>query len=265
MAHRSIPPPLAEGPADDPLAAGALATLGRRLLRSDGLAPLGRPPARPLLLAIVGAVVLLVAGWWFLRPASVPIESTMPVAGAADQGAASTLAEAAPLGSTSTTTTAEVVVQAAGAVRSPGLYRLAPGARVDDLVRAAGGLAEDADPDRINLASPVADGERVWIPPLGVDEVPDVVAGRGGSGSVPEVASGTGDPAAGEPASELIDLNVADAAALDSLPGVGPATASAIIAYRESSGPFASVDDLLEVRGIGDAKLEQLRPLVTVR
>ena len=105
----------------------------------------------------------------------------------------------------------------------------------------------------------MVDGERVWIPHRGEAKPPDVVAGAGagggggGAGSVP----GPALPA-------IVDLNTATAEQLDTLPGVGPATASAILAYRDQHGPFSAVDDLLEVRGIGDAKLEQIRPLAKV-
>ena len=118
----------------------------------------------------------------------------------------------------------------------------------------------DADRDRVNLAAPLTDGERVWVPARGQQEVPDVVAGAGQAGPV-----GADGPGGVEPTAEApLDLNAATAAQLDALPGVGPATASAILAYRDQVGRFASVDDLLEVRGIGDAKLEQIRPLVRV-
>ncbi len=151
------------------------------------------------------------------------------------------------------------MVQAAGAVAEGGVYRLPAGSRVDDLVRAAGGLAPDADRDRVNLAAPLADGERVWVPRAGQAEVPEVVAGSGGGGG------GGGPGPSGDPgAPAVVDLNTATAEELDTLPGVGPATAAAILAYRDEHGRFASVDELLEVRGIGEAKLEQLRASVTV-
>jgi competence protein ComEA len=161
-----------------------------------------------------------------------------------------------------------VVVQAAGAVHLPGVHRLPAGSRVDDLVSAAGGSTPDADLDRVNLAALLVDGERIWVPRRGEVEVPPVVSGgttaapggsagggtSGGSGSSPD----GGDPTA------PVDLNTATDAQLDALPGIGPATAAAILAHRDANGPFRSVDDLLDVRGIGEAKLEQLRPLVRV-
>lgn len=142
---------------------------------------------------------------------------------------------------------------------------MAAGGRVDDLVRSAGGLASDADPDRVNLAAPVVDGERVWVPRRGEVEPPAVVAGAGGGGSAVGPASSPGGRSSSVPAAPVIvDLNTATAEQLDTLPGVGPATAAAILRYRDQHGPFSSVDDLLEVRGIGDAKLEQIRSLAKV-
>jgi len=142
------------------------------------------------------------------------------------------------------------VVHVAGAVAAPGLHELPPGARVADAVAAAGGLAPQADSARINLAAPVVDGERVYVLQVGEQEPPVAVS--------PPPAS------AGDPGSGPVDLNTADADALDSLPGVGPATAAAILQHRAEVGAFTSVDQLLDVPGIGEAKLEALRDLVTV-
>jgi competence protein ComEA len=147
------------------------------------------------------------------------------------------------------------VGHAAGAVAVPGVHRLPPGSRVADLLDAAGGPAPDADIDRVNLAAALADGERVWFPRVGEQE--PVVAGPPGGAS-----TGASGPA-GEP-SGPVDLNTATAEQLDTLPGVGPATAAAILEHRDREGPFRSVEELLDVPGIGDAKLAQLRDLVTV-
>ena len=207
------------------------------------------------------AVVVVAAGvaWWLLRPPPPPIEAALPLA----TGTSITPDPSAPDPTASTTATApvELVVQSAGAIASPGVYRLPPGARVDDLVAASGGLTGDADVDRVNLASLVGDGERVWFPRRGDEAPPEVVAGAGGGGGAPAGGAAPPGPAA---APAMVNLNTATAAELDTLPGVGPATATAILAYREEHGSFAAVDDLLEVRGIGDAKLEQIRPLATV-
>lgn len=204
------------------------------------------PDAAPRLRA-AGVVAVLVAAcaaaWWVLRPPPAPaIERSLPFA----PGAAATTSAPA----TATTTPGDVVAHAAGAVLAPGLHRLPVGARVADLLAAAGGPAPDADLDRVNLAAPVADGERVWFPRHG-EETPPAVAGAAPAGA-----------AGGEP--PPVDLNRATASELEALPGIGPSIASAIVEHRERAGPFASVDDLLDVPGIGPARLEELRPFVTV-
>lgn len=188
---------------------------------------------------VLGAVVVAIVGFVLLRPGtadSAP-EDSLPRASAAPVSTSNTPASSG----------SPVVVQAAGAVAHPGLYRLARGARVDDLVRAAGGLAGDADPDRVNLAALLVDGQKIYIPRVG--ETPP-----------PDQSPAAADSSAGQP----IDLNTATLEQLDTLPGVGPATAQAIIDYRSQHGPFHSVDDLLNVRGIGPAKLDELRGLVRV-
>lgn len=233
-------------------------------------------PTRLVLTSLV-LVALAVGGWWLLRPAGPPIDATLPRAGdgaqaiatgsgpAAGSGDSTVSVSGTPVGtSTSTSVPAAVVVQASGAVAHPGVYHLPGDARVDDLVRAAGGLTPDADADRVNLAGPVADGERVWVPRRGETEVPDVVAGAASGGAASDPGGGGSESGATPTPAGPVDLNTADAAALDTLPGVGPATAQSILAYRQEHGRFTAVDDLLEVRGIGDAKLEQLRLLVTV-
>ena len=134
---------------------------------------------------------------------------------------------------------ARLLVHVVGAVRHPGVYELDNGARARDAVAAAGGATGRAALDGLNLAAPVADGEQVVVP----------VRGKGG----PVGAA----PVPGKP--PVVRLNQADATALDALPGVGPATAQRIVAWRDEHGPFASVDGLLDVPGIGEAKLAAMR------
>ena len=214
---------------------------------------------------LVGAVALAcigIVGWRLLAPPPPPAEMRLPFAQpsqAGDGGAApSSDAGGADVGGASTTATAstEVVVHVAGAVVSPGVRRLPPGSRVTDALDAAGGALPDADLPRVNLAAPLVDGQQVYVPRPG-EEVP-AAAGSGlpGGGG----GAGNGGVVPGTP----VDLNTATPEQLDTLPGVGPATAAAIIAHREQHGPFTSVDQLLDVRGIGEAKLEQLRDLVSV-
>jgi competence protein ComEA len=154
----------------------------------------------------------------------------------------------APTASTVNDPAAALVVHVAGAVARPGVYRLAAAARVADAIDAAGGAAPDADLDGLNLAAKVGDGERVYVPRRG-----EVVAPG------PGLSAGTNAPAV------PLDLNTATAEQLDDLPGVGPATAEAIVSYRTEHGRFRSVEQLLEVRGIGEAKLAAIRSKVRVR
>lgn len=167
-----------------------------------------------------------------------------------------------PAGTVGEPSAATVLVHVDGAVRHPGVVRLDAGARVQDAVRAAGGLTRRADTSRVNLARVVVDGERVWVPVPG-EEPPAVVDSGGGA---PGGAGGGGLPGAGAEGvapSPVVDLNTADQAALEELPGVGPVTAGRILAWRTEHGQFSTVDELLEVSGIGERTLEQLRPHVT--
>jgi competence protein ComEA len=227
--------------------------------------------------AVLVALVSAAVGVWLLRAPAPPIEEQLPLAPGASSNRPAEGAEAhrastttAPSPGTDPAVAAagapdgpatEVVVHAIGAVSRPGLYRLPPSARVADLVEAAGGFAPDADPDRMNLAAPLSDGVRVWVPRRGEAEGPPVVNGGDGGAPVAAVPPVGGDP---EATAGPVDLNTATLAMLDTLPGVGPSTAQAILDHRTANGPFRSVDDLLEVRGIGDAKLAQLRNKVRV-
>ncbi|MDN5688121.1 MAG: ComEA family DNA-binding protein [Brachybacterium sp.] len=161
---------------------------------------------------------------------------------------------------------AELVVHVSGAVASPGVVRLPAGSRVDDALRAAGGPDEDAELSAVNLARPVDDGEQIYVPRPG-EEPPASARHPGGTGSAESAAGGASGSGAGDGAGDSgapIDLNSADATELEALPGVGPAIAQRIVEHREKNGPFASVDALLEVSGIGPATLEEIRGQATV-
>lgn len=213
----------------------------------------------------VVALAVLAAAYWLVRPPAATTESKLPYA--AVHSTPSTVGEPGVLPGdvdhpgASAAGSAEggpVVVHVAGAVVSPGVYALAPGARVIDAVEAAGGLAPDAMADAVNLAAPVGDGQKVYVPRVG--EAAAIIAGvSGGEGASPGAV-----PAGGTTSSAPVNINSATADELDTLPGVGPATAAAIIDHRQQHGPFATVDDLTDVRGIGPTKLEALRGLVTV-
>ena len=216
-------------------------------------------------LAVTALAVLAVGagGFWLLRSPAATIESALPYVSrggptAAVLSSASTstapVAGVAVASSTSVPSPA-LIVYVAGAVLSPGVYQVPGNARVQQAVLAAGGPAADADLDAMNLAAFILDGDRVYVPHRGA-AVPAVVGATSGAASAG--TSGSGKPAT------PIDLNRAAAEELDALPGVGPATAAAIVTYRERSGPFASIDDLLKVPGIGPAKVEALRLLVKV-
>jgi competence protein ComEA len=228
---------------------------------------------RRLVLGAVALACIGVIGWRLLAPPPAPAEMRLPFAqpSAPGDGGADPSADTGGSGvsggtgdrgtATATTATAtEVVVHVAGAVASPGVRRLPPGSRVIDALDAAGGALPDADLPRINLAAPLVDGQQVYVPKPG--EQPPVAAGPGAPG-VAGAAGGAAGPGGSLPGA-LVDLNTATAEQLDTLPGVGPSTAAAIIAHRDQNGPFTSVDQLLDVRGIGEAKLEQLRDLVSV-
>lgn len=156
-----------------------------------------------------------------------------------------------------------VTVHVAGAVVRPGVVSLRSGSRAVDAVQAAGGLVFGADADRVNLAAPLIDGERLVVPLRG-QPVPAEVQPQVPRAEDAGTGSGSGGVGDRDAASGVLDINVASVEELDSLPGIGPATAQAIVAHRDEQGPFAAVDDLLDVRGIGEAKLAVLRDLVTV-
>jgi competence protein ComEA len=221
---------------------------------------------------VVGAVALAciaVVGWRLLAPPPPPAEMRLPFAQrsmAGDSGTGSPSASGGGQGggdaaTTGTAQATEVVVHVAGAVVSPGVRRLPPGSRVIDALDAAGGALPDADLPRVNLAAPLVDGQQVYIPKPG--EQPPVAAGPGAPGGAGTPPGGAAGPSGAVPGA-LVNVNTSTAEQLDTLPGVGPATAAAIIAHRDQHGPFTSVDQLLDVRGIGEAKLEQLRDLVAV-
>jgi len=153
-------------------------------------------------------------------------------------------------------------VHAAGAVAHPGIYVVPAGGRVADVITAAGGPLAEADFDRLTLAARVSDGDRVYVPRRG-EGVEPVASGPSGSGAGPGPRAASGGPKAPSPEAPL-DLNTSDETQLDALPGVGPATAHAIVGYRQRNGRFRSVDELIDVPGIGPSKLETMRPLVRV-
>ncbi len=157
---------------------------------------------------------------------------------------------------TATATPGPIVVFVSGAVVEPGMYQLMPGARVGDAITMAGGLAAGADPALVNQATSLYDGAQVHVPEIGMAAVSSAPP-AGVSGQSPAITSAsTGGTIGG-----LVNLNAASVEELQTLPGIGPSKASAIVANR----PYASVDDLDRVPGIGPSTLNQLRNLVTTQ
>ena len=202
---------------------------------------------------LAGLVVVLVAtlagvGLWYSRSLPKPIqiaETPAPAFAQAASGSASGLPAAGSPGA-SASPPADLIIDVTGWVRHPGVYQFQPGSRVIDAVQRAGGARDGADLTLLNLAAPLADGQQVLVPKEGAS-VSGAAAGGTGVGGV-----------------ALVNVNTADEPTLETLNGVGPALAAAIIQFRTDQGPFTSVDQLDEVSGIGPATLEKLRPQVTV-
>ena len=186
---------------------------------------------------MVAAFALALVVYFAVRVEPPPIEDSIPLSTASTASAA--LPTEQPL---------VLAVHVGGEVLRPGVYSLPSGSRVVDAVEAAGGVTSRAHTDAINLAAPLVDAMQVIVPRKGarVTRQPDQ--------SSTAVTPGN---------SSLVNINSALASELDELPGVGPATAKAIVDTRSSKGPFGSAEDLLDVPGIGPAKLSQIRPLIT--
>jgi competence protein ComEA len=266
---------------------GRLAELAGRLLGSPVAARLGvldpagsslagarcNPGRRGVLaMAVVTAVTVLVAGGWVLaaQPRPMLAADTTSSEPAGPSPAPAPMAPGgslkSPLGgrgspaATATGSQPPVVVDVAGKVRKPGVYRLPAGSRVDDAVRAAGGLLSGVDPVLVNLARKLADGEQLLV---------GLVAAGGGSAGGGSAGGGSG-AGGGAPAgpdastSGPLDLNSATLSQLDGLPGVGPVLAQRILDWRTEHGRFDSVDQLRGVSGIGDSKYADLKSLVSI-
>lgn len=152
-----------------------------------------------------------------------------------------------------------VIVHVTGAVAQPGVYTLSHESRVQDAIQAAGGLLSGADAQSLNLAAFIEDGARIWIPYRPQAEGPAHSAG-----AVSDSTQDPGGPLPVETSALLVDINRASQAELESLPGIGPVTAQKIVADREENGPFSKIEDIERVSGIGPAKFEQIKPLITV-
>ncbi|MEB3983401.1 ComEA family DNA-binding protein [Mycobacterium sp. 663a-19] len=232
--------------------------------RRDGwVARLRADPGRAgaIALAVVAALAVLVTIFTLVRDKPAPMMSAKlpPVERAAT---------ASPRSSSGPAAGQPVVVSVVGLVHTPGLVTLAPGARISDALQAAGGAVDGADTIGLNMARPVGDGEQIVVGLAPISGQPRALGSSVASGPAPTPGMSTpgapaptpGKPKAGGP----VDLNTATVEQLDALPGVGPVTAAAIVAWRQANGKFTSVDQLADVDGIGPARLEKLRALVRV-
>ena len=231
----------------------------RNFLNSDRLKWFGisRMIGSVLSVAFVG-----VAGWWLVQVPPPPPEASLSFA-------STTVAANTTIGvsASSINTTPQIItVHVAGAVKNPGVYRLKYGSRINDGLVAAGGATSAANLDVINLATVLNEGEQIYVPKRG--EKPHVITNRPQAGGVGGAAGAGGAGGVGGAtngaALQQININLASVVELEQLPGVGPATAKAIVAYREKFGAFLKVEDLLKVRGIGPAKLSEILPRARV-
>ena len=185
-------------------------------------------------LIVVFVAVLGGAGLWYARSLPKPVTIARAAPGAASQA------------SVSPSPAVTIIVDVAGEVAQPGVYEFAEGDRVIDAIERAGGQLPKADLSLLNLAAPLTDGTQILVPKAGP---PGGVALGGGT---------TGAPGG------LINVNSASPTELETLSGIGEVLAATIVEYREQNGPFASVDDLMDVSGIGPATLEEIRDQVTI-
>lgn len=210
--------------------------------------------------SVVSVAVVGVAGWWLVRVPPPPPEASLSFA-------STTVVASSLVANDSNATVATpqtITVHVAGAVNNPGVYRLRYGSRVNDGVVAAGGATTTANLDVINLATVLNEGEQIYVPKRG--EKPHTITGRPQVGGATGGATGATGGATGANGGvlQMININLASVVELEQLPGVGPATAKAIVAYREKNGAFLRVEDLLKVRGIGPAKLSEILPRARV-
>jgi competence protein ComEA len=218
--------------------------------------------AGAIALAGIAAIAVLVTIFTLMRDQPAPVMSAKlpPVDAVAS-------ASHGPSSSPTAKPSQPVVVSVVGLVHTPGLVTLTPGARIADALKAAGGVTDGADTVGLNMARQVGDGEQIVVGIAPVKGQPPVLGSSVSSGSAAPAAPGTGshpDRPDKPTRAEAVNLNTATVQQLDALPGVGPVTAAAIVAWRDANGKFTSVDQLAEVDGIGPTRLEKLRPLVRV-
>ena len=225
-------------------------------------------PARAF--ATAGSVaVVCVGAWWLLRAPAPPLENSIPLVSIASASDSSSSSVVGAIPSTTLVGVREVVVHVAGAVNTPGVYRLKPTARVIDAVNAAGGVTVSADTAAVNLALPLLDAEQVYIPTRSSKKPHTTVAVQRKLPTTPSAPSSTVaavivGATESSVKSALVNINTATALELEALPSVGPSTAKAIVSFRAKNGPFGKAEDLLKVPGIGDGKLAAMKPFVAL-
>jgi competence protein ComEA len=210
--------------------------------------------------SVLSVAFVGVAGWWLVQTPPPPPEASLSFA-STTVATSATIITSAPIVNA---TPQIITVHVAGSVKNPGVYRLKYGSRINDGIVAAGGATSAANLDVINLATVLNEGEQIYVPKRG--EEPHTITNRpqlGGAGGAAGGLNGVGG-ATGSAVLQLININLASVVELEQLPGVGPATAKAIVAYREKNGAFLKVEDLLKVRGIGPAKLSEILPRARV-
>jgi len=239
------------------------------------------PAKRLAVYLAVGLVVLAVGGIGVLSlhgggSAAQVVTVDSGTGSAADQaggseGSSGQVTTTTAVPTTTSTLAALIFVQVAGAVHRPGVYQVAADARVFQVLQQAGGITTDADQEALPLAAQAFDGCRIEVPRKGQPHGAVLVTGpagtagsdSGGTGTGPTVSAGSASGGAQAPGAKVA-LNSATVEQLDTLPGIGPKTAQEIVSYRQQHGPFTSVDQLTEVKGIGPTKLERLKSLVTL-
>jgi competence protein ComEA len=213
-----------------------------------------------VVLGVPGAALL---GWWLLRVPPVAVEATLPFSDAVVLPAPSSI----PASTAAVIAEPLIYVHVVGAVVAPGVYALPLGSRGNDALRAAGGALASADLARVNLAAPLTDAVQLFIPQRGEKRPASATTAPHPVASSPTVGEQEGAPPLVVGSGTTIGrvrLNVAGAKELDALPGIGPATAAAIVEHRRRNGPFRTLDDLDAVNGIGPARIAALRDLVVV-
>jgi competence protein ComEA len=207
--------------------------------------------------SVLSLIAVALAGWWLLRVPPPPPEDSIPIA-----STVTTLSFAVSSPQKielEAKLVRELTVHIAGAVKTPGLYQLRVGARINDGVIAAGGATAQADLDSVNLAMLLSEGEQIYIPKR--NEKPHIIVQPRFTNSN---NSNSSNNSTNSQLQISININTATAIELEQLAGVGPSTAKAIIEFRQKNGGFKTVEDLLNVRGIGPAKLSEILPQARV-